>query len=51
MLESVRKSIEIPQVPVRALGGVGAVGSFLWLVSQDLVHPLAIYLLEIYLAF
>jgi len=53
MLDSLRASIAlaIPQLPVRALVSAGTVGAFGWLLSQDLVHPLVIYLFELYLSF
>jgi len=51
MLESVRKSVAMPAVPAKALFSVGALGSFSWLLAHDLIHPLVIYLLQIYLTF
>lgn len=52
MLESIRsKSVAIPQIPAKAIWSVSTIGSFLWLVSQDLVHPLVVYLLQVYLTF
>lgn len=51
MLESVRKSVAIPEIPTKALFSVGALGSFFWLLAHDLIHPLVIYLLQIYLTF
>lgn len=51
MLESVRQSVALPRVPVRVLFSAGVVGSFAWLLSQDLIHPVVIYLLQLYLTF
>lgn len=52
MLESIRnKSVAIPQIPTKAIWSVSTIGSFLWLLSQDLVHPLMVYLLQLYLTF
>jgi len=51
MLESVRKSVAIPQIPSKVLFSVGALGSFVWLVTQDLIHPIVIYALQLYLTF
>lgn len=51
MLESVRKSVAMPRVPAKTLASAGALGSFFWLLAHDLVHPLVIYLLQIYLTF
>ena len=51
MLDSVRKHIVVRQIPATTLFAVSTVGSFLWLLSQDLVHPIVIYALEVYLSF
>jgi hypothetical protein len=51
MLDSVRKHIAVPQVPVTVLLSVSTIASFLWLLSRDLVHPIVIYALEVYLSF
>lgn len=53
MLESTRKAIAIhvPRLPMRAALSVGTVASFTWLLTQDLIHPFVIYLLQLYLAF
>jgi hypothetical protein len=52
MLESVRKVVvAVPRIPARALLAVTTVGSFAWLLGQDLINPLVIYLLQLYLAF
>lgn len=51
MLESVRKSVAIPWIPAKVLFSVGSLGSFAWLLAHDLIHPLAIYLLQLYLSF
>jgi hypothetical protein len=51
MLESVRRIAATPQVPVRMLVGFGTLGSFLWLLAHDLIHPIVIYALELYLSF
>lgn len=51
MHHSLRKSLVLPQVPAQLLFGVGTVASFLWLLTQDLVEPLAVYLLQLYLTF
>lgn len=51
MLESVRKSLEVPRVPVKAIWSVTTLGSFLWLLAQDMVHPMVVYLLQLYLTF
>lgn len=52
MLESIRsKSVALPQLPTKAIWSVSTIGSFLWLLSQDLVHPLMVYLFQLYLTF
>lgn len=53
MLESARKAIAIrvPGLPMKAAMSVGTIASFTWLLTQDLVHPFVIYLLQLYLAF
>jgi hypothetical protein len=51
MLESVRRLVAMPQVSPRVLIGLGTLGSFLWLLAHDLVHPIVIYALELYLTF
>jgi hypothetical protein len=51
MVESARKRIAIPQVPVKVLLSAGTLLSFAWLLSHDLIHPLVIYALQLYLAF
>lgn len=51
MLGSLRKQLSVPQIPVRALSSAGVVGSFVWLLAHDLVHPVVVYLLELYLTF
>ncbi|MBZ0090432.1 MAG: hypothetical protein K8H90_08655 [Thermoanaerobaculia bacterium] len=49
-------SIAKPVASLRALPldkalGVASVASFFWLLAQDRVHPLMVYLVELYLAF
>ena len=51
MLDSVRKHIAVPQVPATTIFAVCSIASFLWLMAQDLVHPIVIYALEVYLSF
>jgi hypothetical protein len=51
MLDSVRKHVAVPYVPVKALLSVGSLASFGWLLSQDMVHPIVIYALQLFLAF
>jgi hypothetical protein len=51
MLDSVRKHVAVPDVPVKVLLSVGSLASFGWLLSHDLVHPIVIYALQLFLSF
>ncbi len=52
---SLLKQRTLPYLPVRTLirvmASAGVVGSFVWLLANDLIHPLVVYLLELYLTF
>ena len=48
---SVRKHVAVPDVPVKVLLSVGSLASFGWLLSHDLVHPIVIYALQLFLSF
>jgi hypothetical protein len=50
MLDSVRKHVAVPEIPVKVLLSVGSLASFGWLLSHDLVHPIVIYALQLYLS-
>lgn len=51
MLQSIRRAIALPQVPVQALATVVSVLAFGWLLINDLVQPIVILLLELFLTF
>jgi len=51
MLESIRKAVAIPRLPVELLSCAGVVAGFGMLLMQDLIQPIAIYLLQLYLLF
>lgn len=51
MLGTVRNQLALPQIPVRPLAAVGVVGSFVWLLAHDLIHPVVVVLVELYLTF
>jgi hypothetical protein len=51
MLDSARKQFAVPYVPVKVLLSVGSLASFGWLLSHDLVHPIVIYALQLFLSF
>jgi len=51
MLGSLLKQLSVPHLPVRVMASAGVVSSFVWLLAHDLIHPLVIYLMELYLTF
>jgi hypothetical protein len=51
MLQSIRRALPIPQVPVHAVVCGTSVLAFGWLLANDSIKPIAVYLLQIYLAF
>lgn len=52
MFASIAKPVAtLRAVPFEKALGVASVVSFLWLLAQDRVHPLMVYLIELYLAF
>ena len=51
MLQSVRKIISIPELPVQTLLSAGVLVSFLWLLLHNRIHPVIIYCLQLYLQF
>lgn len=51
MLESIRASVAIPRLPAQAVLSAGTIASFGWLLANDLIHPVVIYLFELYLSF
>jgi hypothetical protein len=52
MLDSVRNRVEaLPGIPVQVLLSAGTLTSFAWLLLQNRIHPIVIYLLEVYLMF
>jgi hypothetical protein len=51
MIDLVRKHVAVPHVPVRILLSVGTVAGFAGLLAHDMVHPLVIYALQLYLSF
>lgn len=51
MLDSIRKAVPaVSPISIDWLVAVGTVATFLWLLVQGTIQPLAIYLLELYLA-
>ncbi|MDX1643713.1 MAG: hypothetical protein R3244_05060 [Thermoanaerobaculia bacterium] len=51
MFESVRQSLALPRLRVDMLLAAATVSSFAWLLIHDLLHPFAVYLLQLYLSF
>ncbi|HXO19036.1 MAG TPA: hypothetical protein VOA87_03830 [Thermoanaerobaculia bacterium] len=51
MLQSIRKHAAIPHVPVKLLLSLGTLTSFAVLLTHDLVHPIFVYALQLYLSF
>ena len=52
MLESIRKhAAVIPHVSAKVVLSAGVLTSFAVLLGHDLIHPLVIYALQLYLAF
>lgn len=52
MLQSARnRLVAVPRVPVQVLLSAGTLVSFGWLLSQNKIHPLVVYLLQVYLTF
>ena len=52
MLEALRKAVPITIAPaaIDVVVAVGTVATFLWLLAQGFIRPLAVYLLELFLA-
>jgi len=52
MFASLAKPVaSLRALPVEKALGAASVVSFFWLLAQDRVHPLMVYLVELYLAF
>jgi len=51
MLEAIRKAVVLPHVPAQALIAAVTFTAFGWLLVNDLIQPLAVLLLQLYLAF
>ena len=56
MLEMTRKAAAtlphaLPRIWIETLAAVGTVSTFGWLLAHDVVQPIAVYFLEIFLTF
>jgi len=49
MFEAVAKQVAGLRIPLDRLVAAGVVVAFLWLLFQDKIQPLAVYLLQLYL--
>lgn len=49
MFQAVARHTASIRLPLDRIVGVSVVGAFVWLLLQDRIHPLAVYLLELYL--
>ena len=50
MLQVAARQLASLRLPFDRLIGVATMTAFLWLLLQDRIHPVAIYLLELYLS-
>jgi NhaP-type Na+/H+ and K+/H+ antiporter len=51
MLDSVRKYVALPQFSALPVVSAVTLASFGLLLTYDLIHPIAVYLLKLYLMF
>ncbi len=52
MLQVTRKAVVLlPRFSIEALAAVGTLSTLGWLLAHDLVQPISVYLLEIFLTF
>ena len=51
MLQSILKAVPVPRVPTLPLLSAVSIMAFGWLLISDTIQPIAIYLLQLYLAF
>lgn len=51
MLETLRRQVALPRLRLDVVLAAATTFSFAWLLLRDLVHPFAVYLLQLYLAF
>jgi hypothetical protein len=46
-----RQGVTLPQVPAKVLLSGATLASFCWLLAHDMVQPIVIYALQLYLSF
>lgn len=51
MLESIRRALPLPRVSMSQVSAVAVGLTFVWLLLQDQIPPVAIYLAQIFLMF
>lgn len=52
MLDSIRQHAEaFPRISAQAALSAATLASFVWLLAQNRIHPVVVFLLEIYLTF
>ncbi|MDX1632498.1 MAG: hypothetical protein R3234_11585 [Thermoanaerobaculia bacterium] len=51
ILDFVRQRVVASERMQQAVLALATLGSFSWLLVQDQIHPLVVYLLQLYLAF
>ncbi len=51
MIPAIRRTVSLPRVSLQALLPVLSVLAFGWLLVNDLIQPIVIYCLQIYLTF
>ena len=52
MLESIRsRVVALPRVPAQVALSAGTLATFGWLLLQNKIHPIVIYLLQLYPTF
>ena len=51
MFDAIPKTVAVPRLPALPLATVGTVALFGWLLAQGQIHPIVIFLLQLFLAF
>jgi hypothetical protein len=51
MLETIRRTVALPKLRVDYVASAATTLAFGWLLINDHIHPVAVYLLQLYLAF
>ena len=51
MLRTIQRTVVIPGLPLQTVVPVLSVLAFGWLLANDLIQPIVIYLLQLYLTF